>query len=53
MKRFINKIFNRLRYYKISQLSIGGNCGLCGKRINEIMEKDWTWGICEDCINSK
>jgi hypothetical protein len=53
MKKWIkNKIFNwRIDhgYYKINELVVGGNCGICGKRItNEIFPIDWSWGICEN-----
>jgi len=36
-------------YYDISELQVGGHCGLCGKWIpNEIYPKYWAWGVCED-----
>jgi len=27
-----------------------GHCGICGKPINnELFDKGWAWGICEEC----
>jgi hypothetical protein len=49
----IKKILNRFGYYKISELQIGGHCGMCGKPMNEIFTKIWPWGLCENCkVNS-
>jgi hypothetical protein len=49
----LKKILNHFKYYKISDLQIGGHCGMCGKYINEIFDKIWPWGLCEDCkVNS-
>ena len=36
--------------YDIDDLKIGGHCGCCGAWIpNEILPKDWAWGLCEKC----
>jgi hypothetical protein len=40
--------------YDIEDLVVGGHCGLCGKWIpNEIFDKNWSWGVCEDCKDVK
>jgi hypothetical protein len=39
-------------HYRIDDLVIGGNCGLCGSWIpNTIVPMWWRWDICENCIN--
>lgn len=50
MKRMINNILNRFGYYKLDDLQAHGHCGICGKPINEVLPKEWAWGICDDCI---
>lgn len=37
-------------FYRIEDLKIGGNCGICGKQISVIMPKEWPWGLCDKCI---
>lgn len=50
IKRLIIDYLDSHGYYKISNLKIGGNCGLCGKYLEkEIFPKDYPWGICEEC----
>jgi len=47
IKRWIKAIFC---LYDIDDLQCGGHCGCCGKWIpNEILAKEWAWGICEEC----
>ena len=47
---FLHGILNDYDYYKISDLQIGGHCGLCGRWIpDEIFEKIWAWGMCKEC----
>lgn len=34
----------------INRITIGGNCGLCGKWIpDELFPRYWRWGSCKDC----
>lgn len=29
--------------------TVGGHCGLCGRWVpNAVVDKDWTWTLCED-----
>jgi hypothetical protein len=35
MVKFINSWLNRKGYYKLSDLQVGGGCGLCGKPIHD------------------
>jgi hypothetical protein len=56
----INKILNRLGYFKLSQLKAGGICGCCGKFDPEIIWVDYNdgdnWadiGICEKCLKGE
>ena len=51
MKRLIINLLHRHGWYRIDDLVIGGNCGLCGAWIpNQIFEAWWTWGICDKCV---
>jgi len=46
------KAHRRVDTYRIDELQIGGNCGCCGHWIpNEIFPKEWSWGLCQNCIN--
>jgi len=48
IRRWIKRLFN---LYDIDDLQAGGNCGCCGKWIaNEVFEKVWSWGLCDECI---
>ena len=49
MRNWVKKFFG---LYDIDDLIIGGHCGCCGKWIpNQIFEKIWSWGFCQECIN--
>jgi hypothetical protein len=51
-KWLLRSIKSSFNLYEISELQIGGHCGCCGHWIpNEIFPKDWSWGLCQDCIN--
>jgi len=52
MKNWIRNKFKKwFDLYDIEDLQIGGNCGCCGKWINdEILEKCWSWSLCTKCI---
>ena len=45
----IKKLLNKLNYYKLSQLQPYGHCGCCGKSINTVFVKNYSWGICDNC----
>ena len=57
----LNKLFRltygwRLKHgiHRISELKIGGNCGLCGKWMPDvIVPKDWAWDICDNHVTEK
>jgi len=51
---FRNWVKKRLYLYDISDLTIGGNCGCCGKWVDKIIvEKGYEWTICEECANAE
>lgn len=51
-KKIVEIIKQKHGLFKISELQIGGHCGLCGRWISdEIFEKVWAVGICKTCIN--
>jgi len=36
--------------YELSELTVGGHCGCCGKWVDKaIVEKDWEWTLCDEC----
>lgn len=40
------------RFYKLSELRIGGCCGCCGAKVSDcIVEKDWAVTICKKCLS--
>ena len=44
-----NWIKNWFLLYDIKDLTIGGHCGRCGKRLpNKIFLKIWPYGVCEN-----
>jgi len=46
-----NWIKNKFSLYDIQDLVIGGHCGCCGEWIDKvIVDEDWQWGICENCL---
>lgn len=51
-ERFMfKKLLNKLGFYRVSDLTVGDNCGICGKWVSdEVVEKDWRWTICGKCI---
>lgn len=50
IKRLFVDYLNNRGYYKISQLRVGGNCGLCGEHLpTDIFAKDYSWGMCNRC----
>lgn len=49
----IESILNYFGYYKTNQLTTVGNCGCCGKPITQVLLKNWTWGLCEECSQIK
>ena len=50
MKKLRNWIKYKFNLYDISDLQIGAHCGCCGKWIpNIIIEKDWSWDLCDNC----
>lgn len=51
MKNLINRILNHFGYYKVSDLTHWGHCGMCGVSMEGVFTKDWNWGICESCNN--
>lgn len=53
ISEYLNALMHRFGYYRIDDLQSGGHCGLCGKAINGVFEKDWPVGICDDCANTK
>ena len=51
-KRIREWIKRRFDLYDIDDLTIGGHCGCCGAYIRDkILSKDWSWGICDKCLN--
>ena len=51
MKRLLEFLFHKERFYKISELRIGGHCGCCGMWVkNEILPRDWAITICKECL---
>lgn len=44
----ITWLLEKLGYYRIENLTPVGMCGLCGKKITEILPRDWSYGVCED-----
>lgn len=47
----ITNLLNRFGFYKISQLTVGGHCGCCGKPMPKEIFVDigWNWGLCDKC----
>jgi hypothetical protein len=46
----IKKLLERLGFYRIDDLDIGGHCGCCGIWIPDIItEKTWRVGLCKKC----
>ena len=45
----IKKILRYFGFFKYVDLTHDGNCGCCGKYIYGTFDKEWTWGICEEC----
>jgi len=44
------KIKSYFELYDISDLTVGGNCGICGAYLPEdIFPKNWRWGLCDKC----
>ena len=44
------KVKGILVVYDIKDLVVGGHCGCCGKWLpDEILPKENTWGLCDDC----
>jgi len=36
--------------YDISDLTVGGHCGCCGRWLAlDIVEKGWEWTVCSEC----
>ena len=51
MKNWIINKLEKMGFYKIENLQVGGHCGLCGKWINnKIFSKIWAIGICKNCL---
>ena len=49
-ERLRNWIKRKFELYDIKDLVTGGHCGCCGAWMNnEILPKDWPWGICSEC----
>ena len=50
IKQKIFEGLSRYGFYRIEDLKIGGNCGLCGEWVSKaIVPIDWPWCICEKC----
>jgi len=50
LRKIVKTVFG---LYDIEDLTVGGNCGCCGKWIpNEIFEKNNNWGLCDECANT-
>lgn len=49
LKNYIYNWLNDHDWYKLDSLQTWGHCGCCGKPINQVLPKDWSWGICEEC----
>ena len=57
LNRLLELTYNwRLKHgiYIISELQIGGHCGLCGAWMPDIIvPKDWAWDMCDDHISDE
>lgn len=52
MKSLRELVKNWLGVYDLTDLRVGAHCGCCGKWIPEvIVEKNYSWGLCNDCEN--
>ena len=51
MKALIKRRLHKVGWYKLSELVVGGHCGLCGAWIEDgIFPCWWRVGICKNCI---
>lgn len=51
IKYKITTFLNNRNWYKLSELQIGGHCGLCGDWIGgEIYPIAWPYGLCNNCL---
>lgn len=50
LKRWLINLFaNQITGLIISEIQIGGNCGLCGAWIPDVLvERAWPWAVCKD-----
>ena len=47
----LGKFFNRLGYYKLDQLCVGGHCGICGQYLQKAicLKENGGWTLCKKC----
>ena len=51
VRKIIKRVFD---LHDIRDLVVGAHCGLCGAWMpDEIIEKIWTWGMCDKCAEVK
>lgn len=54
VERFYMWLARMLAPYLILEIQIGGHCGLCGKWVpNVLVERDWSWTLCDECAKAK
>jgi len=49
---FLMWLAKRLAPYTMLYLQVGGHCGICGKWVSDVLvERSWSWTLCEVCKN--
>jgi len=54
VERIFDWLARKLAPYIILELQIGGHCGICGKWVpNVLVERRWSWTLCDKCAGGK